>query len=196
MTRRIHVFDNGVAVYDDHLIPVQRERYAKRNVHEAEEEDLFVRIIRALPPNGCFVNVGSAIGYYPLLAKRLSPTLVIHAIEPLERHRRSFAENIELNGFPLSDFAIHSEAVAVAEGTVKFIDEGYGSAIQQSPNRNWLQVLSKSFFSRDAAKLHPLKQNRPAVAAVKATTLDRLMLRIGRIVELLQMDVQGSEGRY
>ena len=76
---------------------------------------------------------------------------------------------------------------------MKFIDEDYGSAIQQKPRRNWLQALSKFFFRRDAAKLDPIKQNRSAVAAVKATTLDCLVLRIGRIVELLQMDVQGFE---
>jgi hypothetical protein len=32
----------GVKVYDDHLTPVQKERYKKANVHEAEEEDLFI----------------------------------------------------------------------------------------------------------------------------------------------------------
>ena len=193
MTRKVHVFDNGVAVYDDHLIPAQRERYAKRNVHEAEEEELFVRIIRALPANGCFVNVGSAIGYYVLLAKKLSADLVIHAVEPLERHRKYFAENIELNGFSMIDFAIHSEAIAITERAVNFIDEGYGSALQARPRRNLRWMPSKFLFSRHAAKGEPMKENRSAVAVVKAITLDSLVSRIGRIVELLQMDVQGLE---
>ncbi len=60
MSRKIHIFDNGIRVYDDHLIPPQRKRYAQNNVHEVEEEEIFLRI----PVDGCFVNIGSAIGYY------------------------------------------------------------------------------------------------------------------------------------
>ena len=33
MKRNVHVFDNGVKVYDDHLTPIQRDRYKQRNVH-------------------------------------------------------------------------------------------------------------------------------------------------------------------
>ena len=47
MPRAIHSFDNGVRVCDDHLLDEQRERYRKRNVHEAEEEDIFVDLVRA-----------------------------------------------------------------------------------------------------------------------------------------------------
>ena len=62
MTRKIHKFDNGVRVYDDHLMPAQRQRYKIRNVHEADEEDLFIKIISSLPDDGTFVNIGTAIG--------------------------------------------------------------------------------------------------------------------------------------
>ncbi len=64
MERAIHTFDNGVRVYDDHLLDEQRERYRKHNVHEAEEENIFVDLIHRIPANGCFVDVGAAIGYY------------------------------------------------------------------------------------------------------------------------------------
>src|SRR5258708_2664141 len=97
MARKVHVFDNGGSVYDDHLIPAQRERYRRRNVHEAEEEDVFAELIRNLPPDGCYLNIGCAIGYYPLLAMRLLPALTIHAVEPLAQHRAFFAENVRLN---------------------------------------------------------------------------------------------------
>lgn len=71
MKRVIHVFDNGVKVYDDHLLAVQRQRCRKRNIHEADEEDIFAAIVRSLPADGCLVNIGAAIGYYAILAKRL-----------------------------------------------------------------------------------------------------------------------------
>ena len=87
MARAIHTFDNGVRVYEDQLLEEQRARYRKRNVHEAEEEEIFVDLIRRLPPDGCFVDVGAAIGYYLILARKLSPRLTIHGVEPLERHR-------------------------------------------------------------------------------------------------------------
>ena len=73
MERAIHTFDNGVRVYEDQLLDEQRARYERRNVHEAEEEEIFVDLIRRLPPDGCFVDVGAAIGYYLILAHKLLP---------------------------------------------------------------------------------------------------------------------------
>jgi FkbM family methyltransferase len=171
MERKIHVFDNGVRVYDDHLIPVQRERYRRRNVHEAEEEDVFVALVRALPPGGCFLDVGCAIGYYPLLAKRLAPGLVVHAVEPLARHRAWFVENIGLNGLRADDFTIHAEGVAASAGEAQLVDDGYGSAILPGA------------AAADGGRAH----------AITTTTLDALVERIGRRVDLCQMDVQGLE---
>ena len=99
MKRNIHVFDNGIKVYDDHVSPTQRNRYKLNNLHEAEEEDIFIQILESIPQDGCYINIGSAIGYYSLLAKKLIPGLTIHAIEPLAKYREYFIENIALNGF-------------------------------------------------------------------------------------------------
>jgi hypothetical protein len=127
MKRQIHMFDNEVRVFDDQLTPGQRDRYLIRNVQESEEEDIFVKLIRAIPADGCFVNIGSAIGYYPLLAKKLAPHLTIHAVEPLERHRVFFLENIALNGLSPTDFTVHEEAIYSSEGDERLVDNGYGS---------------------------------------------------------------------
>ena len=113
MARQVHTFDNGVRVFDDQLVPGQRERYRIRNVHESEEEDIFVELIQAIPANGCFIDIGSAIGYYALLAKKLSPQLAIHAVEPLERHRIFFLENITLNGLSPTDFIVHVSLIHI-----------------------------------------------------------------------------------
>ena len=97
MARAIHTFDNGVRVFEDQLWEGQRARYRKRNVHEAEEEDIFVDLIRRMPRNGCYVDVGAAIGYYLILARKLAPHLEIHGVEPLERHWHLLRENLALN---------------------------------------------------------------------------------------------------
>jgi hypothetical protein len=50
----VHTFDNNVKVFKRHLLPVQLERYAFRNVHEAEE-DIFVDLIAMLPFHGVYM---------------------------------------------------------------------------------------------------------------------------------------------
>ena len=120
MSRRIHIFANGVRVYDDQLLEEQRLRYRKDNVHEAEEEKLFVDLIGELPPHGCFVNVGAAIGYYVILARKLAPKLCIHALEPLPRHREFLLENLALNGLTKSDIHLHADALAARAGDASF----------------------------------------------------------------------------
>jgi len=166
----IHIFDNGVKVYDRHLIPVQKERYKVRNVHEAEEEDIFVQLICLTQNNrACFISVGSAIGYYAILAKKLNPNIEVHAAEPLEIHRQWFIENIELNGLRIEDFVLYSEAVSNEEGYSKFVEAGYGSRIGNKVS------------------------NDESVKIVKTTTLDRIVKRLGKAVDLVQIDVQGLE---
>lgn len=97
--KKEHLFDNGVKVYDHQLLPIQRERYKSRNVHEEEEEDLFVKIIGGLHKDAVYVSVGTAIGYYPLLAKRLKNDINVHCFEPLPLHLEYLKENMELNGW-------------------------------------------------------------------------------------------------
>lgn len=194
MTRTVHTFENGVSVYDDHLIWSQRERYAKRNVHEPEEEELFVRVIRGLPARACYVNIGSAVGYYALLAKKLAPDLLIHAVEPLQRHRDFFTENIHLNGFAVSDFTIHPEAVGAIDGAVSFLAADYSSSIYDQESVNFRPLL-KRLWSTIAPSDLTRSNASPVVETVivKAITLDSLTAKIGGDVDLLQMDVQGSE---
>lgn len=169
MEKKIHTFNNGVKVFDDHLIPKQRERYAKHNVHEAEEENFFVSIIRQIPPDGCYVDIGCAIGYYPLLAKKLSPHLTIHAFEPLARHRQYFHENIALNELSVSDFLIHKEGISSNNGEARFVDSAYGSSLYRPG----------------------VKQEK--IQTIQTRTLDSFTDEIGRPIDLCQMDVQGFE---
>ncbi len=192
MPRAIHTFDNGVRVYDDHLLEEQRARYARRNVHEAEEEDIFVDLIRRLPADGCFVDVGAAIGYYLILARKLAPSLKIHAVEPLERHRAFLQENAELNGLTSADFVVHSEGLTSSAGSGTFMDRGYGSRIPRNEKERKISFSTrwKRFLERIGLRT---PKKRSQILTIPTITLDQLVRRLGRPVDLLQMDVQGLE---
>ena len=190
MERAIHTFDNGVRVYEDQLLPGQRARYERRNVHEAEEEEIFLRLLRRLPPSGCYVDVGAAIGYYLILARKLAPALTIHGFEPLERHRASLRENLALNGLTTNEFIIHSQGLTSTEGNETFLDRGYssrlaadGGKIAISLSRRWKRFLEKI----------GLRRSKDKIVTIETTTIDKFVRQIGRPIDLLQMDVQGLE---
>lgn len=164
-----HTFDNGILVCESHLLDVQKIRYSKRNVHEEDEEDVFTDIIRSLPHGGCFLNVGTAIGYYPLLAKKLRPDLRIHCFEPLPRHVAFFRDNMKLNGVCEDDFSIHQVAISTAPGRSCFKDESYSSSLVRGAEG-------------------------PLVMEVETIAMNDIFERIqASEVDFLQMDIQGHE---
>jgi FkbM family methyltransferase len=199
MTRKIHKFDNGVCVYDDHLMPAQRQRYNIRNVHEADEEDLFIKIISSLPDDGCFVNIGTAIGYYVILAKKLSPQLYVHAVEPLASFQNCLSENIKLNGLSLDDFVIHKYAVGAKNGRVSFLEKGYESQLLVSKKEQGItHLLALQIKSLIKTALGALGVKRYAAGSgtkseIDTVTLETLVLQVGRQIDVMSMDVQGLE---
>ena len=194
MKRNVHVFDNGVMVFGDHLGQKQRIRYKRHNVHEAEEEDVFTEILKDISQDGCFVNIGSAIGYYPLLAKRLIPGLTVHAIEPLEKHRAFFIENIALNGLKQSSFIIHSEGISSLDGKEKLLIKGYGSSILRGCENKQSKNIVPTVKSLCKALLaHAGFKRFNTTQIIKTRTLDNLCREVGRLVDLCQMDVQGLD---
>ena len=194
MNRIVHVFDNGIKVYDDHLLPIQRDRYRKCNVHEAEEEDIFTELLQTIPSDGCYVNIGSAIGYYPLLAKKLAPGLTVHAVEPLERHRAFFMENFALNGLKHSSFTIHNEGISSSEGRAEFIDKGYASLIRGDSTYKQTKNIKSTYTRYVKGLLSRTGLRKPVVVkTIRTKTLDNLCMEIGGGIDLCQMDVQGLE---
>jgi FkbM family methyltransferase len=190
MERLIHTFDNGVRVYEDQLLDEQRARYQKRNVHEAEEEEIFIDLIRRLPPTGCFVDVGAAIGYYLILAHKLSPRLAIHGVEPLERHRRFLNENLILNGLTRDDFVIHAEGLTSSAGSQTFMDRGYSSRLAPEGAKPGVSLSARWKRLLEAVGL---RKPRNEIITIPTITLDAFVRRMGRPIDLLQMDVQGLE---
>jgi FkbM family methyltransferase len=196
MAREIHTFDNGIRVYDDHLIPEQRERYRARNVHETEEEAVFSSLVQGIRPDGCFVNIGAAIGYYLILAKKISPGLKIHAVEPLQRHRRFLIENLLLNGIDPAEIHLHAVGIAGATGESLFVDRGFSSKIVlEQPGRKRFprraltllkMMVQDSVLGRGGPSSHRLQR-------IQTISLEDLVSEVGSPIDLLQMDVQGAE---
>jgi len=189
MSLPVHVFDNGVKVFADQLTPAQRERYSRTNLHEPEEEGLFVDIVRKLPAAACFASVGTAVGYYALLAKKLRGDLEIHCYDPLPAHIECLKRNILLNGFRESDFHIHQVAVSDRTGTARFLENSYASSIDGSnPLGRILDALRQIASGRRPQK------TAAGTIHVRSVTLGGAFALAGRgKIEFVQMDIQGQE---
>lgn len=176
---KIHTFENGIKVYDKHLLEVQKNRYKKINVHEAEEEHLFLSQISNLKKKACFVNIGSAIGYYALLAKKTRPDLFIHAYEPLRMHRKYFRQNIRLNNFKKEDFNIYSQGIFTTNKFVIFKKNRYGSLINYTHHFSIKSII------------HLFKEY--GFSLIKVITISDVINQLKKEIDLLQMDIQCLE---
>lgn len=187
---KIHEFDNGIKVFDDQLTKIQRERYGHKNVHEEDEEEIFLSVVRNLPEGAVYVNVGAAIGYYPLLAKKLRGDLQIHCFEPLPIHLEYFRRNMKLNGFSENDFTLHEIAISSDSGEAMFRDNSYGSSLaSESKKPKPLKRRIKDAIKQILGK--PASNRAFKVGTLKLSEASSLV-KTDRI-DLLQMDIQGFE---
>jgi FkbM family methyltransferase len=195
MEKDFHVFENGIKVYRHHLLPSQIERYEKiRNVHEADEEDLFLQVLKSSSQIECFLSIGSAIGYYPLLAKKTLPSVIIHTFEPLDFFRKCFRENIKLNGFEPESFIIHSECVSSLKERVYFVEAKYGSKVLGSKHNNQILGLRVKIFIKNLLTELRIKNYQKSKITIASTiSLAELIQSVGRPIDFMQMDVQGHE---
>lgn len=189
MDKTIHTFRNSISVYDAHLIDSQRDRYLKNNVHEEDEEGIFIDLIRELSPGDVFVNVGTAIGYYPILSKTIRKDIDVHCFEPLPRHLDYFNANIKLNGLRKEEFFIHQVAISTETGQVPFQDSSYGSSLVSSSEG----ISISNFFRKLKSSLLSNKKT-PSQIFVKSIRLAEVFQLIKKSqINLLQMDIQGFE---
>ena len=168
----VHEFANGVKVFDAHLLPLQRARYARSNVHEEQEEEVFLALLHAMQAGATFVNIGTAIGYYALLSKLKRSDLLVFCVEPLPRHVACFYENIPLNGLRSQDFVILNEAIGTQDGYAWLSENDYSSRL--------VEEISDSKVPQRVLK-------------VRSISMVGLCRKIGCFIDLLQMDIQGME---
>lgn len=195
-TELVHRFDNGIKVYEKHLTDAQKARYEKHNLHEPLEEELFLNIIKSIPENGCYLNIGAAIGYYALLAKQQSPSLNIYAFEPLEKHRDYFRENILLNKFSEGDFHIYPEGISSSIDSQDFVERSYGSKIALGFNSTRSLVARTKLGLRRLIKHLFISlglREKEKTVKIDTITIDAFAERLGKPIDLCQMDIQGLE---
>lgn len=172
----VHTFDNGIKVFRNQLLKQQLERYQKHNLHEPEEEFHFLEAFKSITkPNGIYINIGAAIGYYALLAKRLCPDIEVHAFEPLEMHRHYFLKNMELNAISPQEIHLYEQAISSKSGETQFFQHDYSSCL-----------VEETYL-----KLRDLPDKLKT--SVKSITLDNFINTLSGDVDLVQMDVQGFE---
>ena len=187
-TRRL---TNGLQISLRQLLELNRDWQS----YEPEQEAILRTFIEALPAAGCFVNIGASIGFYPILAKLWAPGLTVQAYEPLELHRDFFRENLQLNGFQLSDIEIFSEGVSRADGHVDYLANGFGSTIISKRKATTKQKLKqirlklRRWLMDKGIKNYPLEFTRISVVSLRT-----VLKRAGGSIDLLLTDVQGSEG--
>ncbi len=178
MTKTYHTFDNGLKIHDHHIIDIQRERYNENNVHEAEEESLFLEQLNNVQKDGIYVNIGAAVGYYSILAKINRPDITVHAYEPLSMHRKYMKENIILNGLKKKVIKLFSDAVSTEINVSKLNHIHFGSFLAIEEKKYQLIEKLKGFVSNNLVKTVPLSV---------------VVSRTGGCIDLLQMDIQGHE---
>lgn len=168
---KVHTFDNGVKLYDHHLLEVQRKRYLEVNLHEPEEESIFTEIILGLDKGQAYFDVGAAVGYYVILANKLrGEDIQISAFEPLPLQANRLEDTLKLNGIVEDNVSIHRVAMSNKAGTASLTDCSYASGIVKEPT---------AFKGR--------------TILVKTETIDSLLEKSLVTVGLLQIDVQGHE---
>jgi len=191
MSDSIQEFRNGIRVYRHHLATVNEVG----DLYEPETYDLFLSLLAAVPEGGCFVNVGASIGFYTLPARRQYPRLRVHAYEPLSLHRKYFAENVDLNGMQLDDFILHEEGVAAVDGEADFFHNCFGSmSIQKRRAGLSLRLKQVRLRLRRWLQQVGIRNYHLQFSRIRVVSLATVIARAGGGIDLLQMDIQGSEG--
>lgn len=132
--------------------------------YEPPGTDIFGRVIE---PGDCVWDLGAHIGYYTLLAARLTgPAGRVLAIEPLPRNCERLKQHVAVNG--CRTVTVLQAAAGDAEGTASF-DPGEG---------NGRGYLSHS-----------------GTLDVRVVHLDDIAAELGCIPAFIKMDVEGAERR-
>lgn len=97
MRSTIHTYNNGIKCYRDTIYPKALARYEKYiNLHEPFEDTVFEHIIKNNEIK-TFVDVGSAWGYYSILAKKLNKNITVVGFDPKKEMIESAYKNMRLN---------------------------------------------------------------------------------------------------
>ena len=189
MNNEIHIFRNGVKVYRKHCTADQLQRYSVCNVHEADEEDHFTKMVEAMPTGGVFVNVGAAVGYYAILAARLRGDIRVECFEPLPMHVEYLRDNLDLNNVPRSRVGIYQVAISIDASSIALSVDSFSSRVLPGDSS-----LSKIQLIRMRVRELFRGSGGGRTITVPGITLSGICAKLAcPNIDLLQMDIQGHE---
>lgn len=179
----IHQFDNQIKVYKHHLLDLQINRYQNINIHEPEEEKWFLQMLEYYKKvsRPILLDIGAAIGYYSILAKKAIPNLEIHAFEPFQEHAQYMRDNILLNNLSLDDIKVHEVAISDKIGKSQFQLDTFSSVLINTPPQNFFRRLLKK------------QEVASNITYVQTISLDDLCSKLNHTISLAKVDVQGFE---
>jgi FkbM family methyltransferase len=139
-----------------------------------------VVVRKLLPPGGTFFDLGANMGLFTLLAASwVGPGGQVHAFEPSAREFARLTDHVRLNGF---EPRVRAARVALADV------EGTAQLHVAEDAHSGHNTLSEGFANGDVA--------HAGVEHVPMRTLDSYVREAGvRRLDVLKMDVEGSEGR-
>lgn len=148
------------------------------------EMDQYRIITSILKPGDIVLDVGSNIGYYPLVeAGLVGESGTVHAFEPDERNVYILEQNIRLNG---AGTIIQASASAISDhtGTTTFhiAEETNLNAVERTRGENHESIVSRGMGGRKYV----------STVEVPVIDLGDVLARLGR-VDLMRMDVEGHE---
>ena len=99
-------------------------------------------MIKNMEPNECFVNIGSAIGYYPILARNMRDDIKILAINPHPNFIRKMRECLVLNN--VDNIDIEESAVCTNPDMKYYLGPKYGSCISEKWEPDSVMISGKT----------------------------------------------------
>jgi len=69
----------------------------RNGIVEKEETDLVLRLLKQLPKNFTFYDIGANTGYYGIMTGHLFTESKVYSFEPVEKHLEWLRENVEIN---------------------------------------------------------------------------------------------------
>jgi FkbM family methyltransferase len=140
-------------------------------LHEPEAID---SLRQSLKPGNCCVDVGANFGYYTIsMARWVGPGGLVVAFEPFPKNFEVLEKNVRLNG--LHNVRLEPFAVAFRNDSVPLTYESE-EPLSATPSVNAYAVCGKREQIR-----------------VPARSLDRYMADLGRVPDLIKIDVEGAE---
>ncbi len=152
------------------------ECFDQNLLYEEETSHFFATVLR---PGDSFIDIGTHVGYFSMLAASLiGPEGTVISFEPEPRNFQQLLDHIELNGF--GNVAPINAAVGAKTGRAEFHingDNDGGHALWE-------------------VGLHPFNQqsrSAPQTRTVDIVALDSFLLDLGISPRVVKIDVEGAE---